>query len=473
MFKQLGYEVKYVGTVFPGDFTTKELEFIFKDTELDENVNKQIDYKKEQSDKIKKNKEENKIKTMNSISESIIKTFNYYYREAGKEEIDGEMIDVFKEIITKNYTDKTFCARIANIYTENVEEKKELAKKIENTIIFFKNGFNDVVITNDIVKIFNDSLKIPELNANELNQIRKLYTDSKSIKEQKEMKIIIKLTNSRLEGNMEEVRKINEKLLGINLFDGSDFKSIVPIAESCSIFMKMYNENLNNNELMRKYNGMYFNEKYMDKYFSVMNCMCKLLVGTPEIKNGSSRLKLVKDTLPNRKLYGENLFEPKTNDYRGAMSIDSDSNKKSIVLIRILRILASNNTHGDFVEDINILKTEGVDYLKSQIESIKEKRKKMDKNDKINMKKQTEIIKKLNIKIEYIKNYEVNYKLIKKIIRLFNKHILNKYGKEISLDNKNRVYGEIAQNIKNGDRVFRLKDKIKQSLIIIHDYNFL
>jgi hypothetical protein len=101
MFKQLGYEVKYVGTVFPGDFTTKELEFIFKDTELDENVNKQIDYKKEQSDKIKKNKEENKIKTMNSISESIIKTFNYYYREAGKEEIDGEMIDVFKEIITK------------------------------------------------------------------------------------------------------------------------------------------------------------------------------------------------------------------------------------------------------------------------------------------------------------------------------------------------------------------------------------
>lgn len=469
MFKQLGYKVKYVGTVFPCDFKTKDLQFIFKDTELDENINKQIEYKKEESDKIKKTKEENKIEKMNSISESIIKTFKYYYHKAGKESIDVEVIDVFKEIISKNYTDKNFCNRIANVYTEKEEEKKELAKKIENTIVFFKKGFNDVIITEDIVKVFNNSLKTKELNPNELNQICKLYTDSKFIYKQKDLAVNIKISNSRLEGDNDEIRKNNENLLGINLFDGPDFKSNIQVAELCSNFISLYNENLNNNKLMKRYNGMYFNKKYIDKYFNILNCMCEFLVGKPEIENGSSRLKLIKDILQNRELYGENLFEPKINDYKGVMSSDNDAVKKHTNFIRILRILTSNETSKDFIDDLNLLKSEGVDYLKFQINSIEEYIENNDEIDAIDIKNKKGMIKNIETKIENIKKYEYNYALIKKIIRTFNKYILHKCGKELVLDVKNRVYGDIAKDKKNGDKVYRLRDKINKSNLKIQE----
>ena len=228
---------------------------------------------------------------MRDISKSILKTVEYY-NGVEKNTIDKETIDTFKQIISREYTDKKFYKKIS----DNAKDSG-LVKKLEHTVKYFKNGFNNVIITDDVLTVFNNSLKIDILEPPDLDCINKMYKDGLNVNGQKNIQLNIKITQNRLTNNIDELRENNEELLKTtNPFISSNFSSNISLGYITANFIKYYEYLIENNEIVRKYNGIYFHPMYIHIYFDVLRYMCDSLVGSPDPDDtGSKRLKLIKE----------------------------------------------------------------------------------------------------------------------------------------------------------------------------------
>jgi hypothetical protein len=447
----------------------KNLNFVFKNTTLDESAQSQIDTKKNEKEKYNENRKRGNVNKMRDISKSILKTVEYY-NGVEKNTIDKETIDTFKQIINKERIDNNFYNKIA----KNAKNAKDniLSKKLENTVKYFKNGFNNVVITDDVLTVFNNSLKIDTLEQTELDCINKMYKDGLNVHKQKIIQLNTKITQNILTNNIDELRKNNEELLKtIDLFISPDFSLDISLGYITANFIKYFEYLLENNEIVRKYNGIYFHPMYIHIYFDILRYMCDSLVGSPDPDDtGSKRLKLIKEKKSIRiSIVKENLFEPITNDYKGVLSCNNDVVKKNIILIRTMRILASNDNYEDFMEDLNLLKTEGVEFLEDQLKGVDLKINELEKNEgkKTDIEEQLSIRKKLQIKIKSTSEYNFDMIFAKEISTYFSSAILEKCGYKIRADNFDRARGKNRLLKNGGDKIYRIFYAIPKSCITI------